>query len=303
MRTVYPQPGFVESDLQDLLDTRQFIYAECFTITPIVGSPLRYTNAQKDVTVVPVGGGPARVTYKAADLLITGLRYKTGIGIEVDEQNVTLAYDGSNETAYQAALSWPQALLQGRLDGATIQRDRFFAARWGSPWVAGTPMFKGLVSNMTKVGRQSAELSVKSNLVLLNIQMPKDLWQPQCKNRWGDQAGCVLDRTAFQVNTTVGGPSPTRTWLPWAGATSSFEMGTARIASTDAVTRIRTILKVEPGVGVHLIYPLDFDPVIGTDVAYQPNCRRLFENCGDYHASPEEVFIGFPHVPVAETAA
>lgn len=301
MREVYPQPGYVENDVVELLDSEQFVYAECFTIEPLVGDPLRYTNAPKDVTIVPVGEGPSLETYASGQVLISGLRSTTGIGIEVDEQQIEIAYD--NEILYQAYLTWPQALAQGRLDGATVRRDRVFAEAWGSPWVGGVKMFEGLVSNLDQVGRQSAVLNVKSDLVLLNVQMPKDLWQPQCKNTWADGKGCVIDRTAHTVHTTVGAGSPTRTFLPWTGATDAFQMGTAQIESTDNVTRIRTILKVEVGVGVHLIYPLDFDPPVGADVAYQPNCRRLFDNCGDYHASPDEVFLGFPFVPVAETAA
>lgn len=300
MRTVYPQPGYTEADLHALLATRQFVYADVFTFIPKVGDDLTYTNSQRDVTVVPIVGGPARVTYFANKVLLTGLRFKTGIGVEVDEQNVEIAYGSGLD--YQAYMTWPEALKQGRLDGANVRRDRFFAADWGSPWIAGCKMFTGKVSSLDSVGRLSATINVKSDLVLLNQQMPKDLFQPICKHTWAD-AGCGVDRALHVVQTTVGGPTPTRTFLPWAGATDAFNMGTTYIESSDSVTRIRTILRVDVGVGVHLIYPLDFDPIVGADVSYYPNCRRLFANCGLYHADPEEHFLGFPFVPVAETAA
>jgi hypothetical protein len=276
------------------------VYAECFTFIPKVGPPLYYTNAQRNVTVVPVVGGPGRVTFFANRVLLKGLRYKTGIGVEVDEQNVEVAYPETQD--FQAYLTWPEALKQGRLDGADVRRDRFFAADWGSPWIAGAKMFTGKVSSLDSVGRQTATINIKSDLVLLNVQMPKDLFQPICKHTWAD-AGCGVDRSLHVVQTVVGAGTPTRTFLPWTGATDDFQMGTTYIESSDSVTRVRTILRVEVGVGVHLIYPLDFDPVVGADVAFYPNCRRLFANCGDYHTSPEEHFLGFPFVPVAETAA
>lgn len=299
MRPVYPQPGYVAQDLHDLLATQQFIYAECFTITPKAGSPLRYTTAQQDVSVVPIIGGPGRVIYKAKEVLIEGLRFKTGIGVEVDEQAIEIAYgDGA---IYQAALTFPEALKQGRLDGATITRDRFFASAWGAPWIAGTPMFSGRVSTLSSVGRQSATVNVKSDLVLLNVQTPKHLWVPNCKNSWGDP-GCGLTQSNFSVQAQVGSGS-TRTVIPWTGVTNEFVMGKVYIEGGDNVTRIRTILKVTAGVSLELIYPLDFDPSTGQNFVAFPNCRREFSRCSLYHADPEQRFLGFPHIPVAETAS
>lgn len=299
MKTVYPQPGYVEQDLHDLLATNQFVYTECFTITPIVGSPLRYTSAQRNVTVVPVGEGPGLVTYRARELIIQGLRASMGVGIQVDEQSVELSYvDGA---IFQAAATFPEALRQGRLDGATIRRDRYFAERWDTPWIAGCSMFAGRVSSLDSVGRQSATINVKSDLVLLNVQAPRDLWQPQCKHTWGDP-GCGLLQADFVTQTIVGADS-TRSIIKWAGVTDDFVMGKVHIESTDNVTRIRTILRVVAGDYAELIYPLDFDPPTGADVAFYPNCRRQFDRCGDFHAAPEEHFLGFPHVPIAETAA
>lgn len=302
MRPITPQPGYVEQDLHDLLATKQFIFAECFTIIPLAGSPLLYTSAQQDTTVVPVGGGPGRVTYKAKEVLITGLRYQTGIGVEVDQQSVDISYgDG---LLWQAALTFSQALRLGRMDGATIQRDRFFAPEWAgqyTEWIAGVPMFTGLSSTLDKVGSISAKINVKSSLVLLDVEMPRDLWQPQCKHTWGD-VGCGLNQGTFVVQTTVPAGS-TRTTILFPAATIEFAMGKVHIEGQDNVTRVRTILSVVAGVSVDVIYPLDFDPQTGQDVAFYPNCRREYARCGLYHIDPEQSFLGFPFVPVVETAA
>lgn len=299
MKTVSPQTGFTESDAEALLASGQFVYAECFTITPKFGPILRYTNAATDVTVVPIIGGPGQVTYLSRAVIIQGLRFKSTIGVEVDEQTVELAY--TDGLTYQAAITWSQALRLGRLDGATIRRDRFFASAWGAPWVFGITMFAGRVSTCSKVGRQSATVNVKSDMVLLSTKMPRDLYQPQCKNTWGDGAGCDLIQDDFAVQTVVGA-SPTRSIIPWSGITDDYVMGKLFIEGGDSVTRIRTILRVNAGVSAEVIYPLDFDPIAGQNVVFYPNCRREFTRCGDYHAAPEEKYIGFPFVPVAETA-
>lgn len=297
MRTIYPQPGYVEADLTALLATGQFIQVDCFTVTPLQGAPMRYTNYQVDVSVVPVGEVD-RETYFANQVQIKGLRSKIGIGVEVDEQQVDLTYSG--EDLWQNTLTYPKALLLGRADGGTIRRDRFYSAGPRQPWIAGVPMFTGEVSTCSTVGRMSATVNVKSLLVKLNIKMPRDLWQPQCKNTWGDVT-CGLDQGTFSVmGTTLAGTS--RSIIQTTVCDDNFAMGKIHIEATDNVTRVRTILKATP-TEVHLIYPLDFDPPNGTDFLAFPNCRRLFARCGDFHPDPEEKFIGYPFVPVAETAA
>lgn len=294
------QTGFTEADAEALLASGQFVYAECFTITPNFGEVLRYTNAASDVSVVPMVGGPGRFTYQSRVVIISGLRFRSNTGIEVDEQNVKLAY--TEDPTYQAALTWSQALRLGRLDGATIRRDRFFASAWGQPWVFGITMFAGRVSSALGVGRMSATVNVKSDMILLNVQTPHDLHQPKCKNIWGDGAGCSgFDQADFAVQTTVG-VSPTRSIIPWAGITAEFVMGKLFIEGGDGVTRIRTILRVVVGVSAEVIYPIDFLPLAGQNVVFYPNCRREFARCGLYHADPKIKFIGFPFVPVAETA-
>lgn len=301
MRTVYPQPGHTEAELHALLATRQFVYADCFTITPLQGAPMRFTTAQQDMSVVPVGEVD-RQTYFANKVSIKGLKSQIGIGVEVDEQQVDVTYGSGN--LWQETIPFPKALLLGRADGAVIRRDRFVAARWDNwgyaDWVGGAPMFTGEVAHLSMVGRMSATLNVKSALVKLNTKMPRDLWQPQCKNTWGDPI-CGLDQNAFAVSdVTLSGT--TRSVIKTTACNDSFAMGKVHIESTDNVTRVRTILKAS-ATEVHLIFPLDFTPADGTDFVAYPNCRRLFENCGDYHPDPEEAFIGFPYVPVAETAA
>lgn len=298
MRPIYPQPGFVEADLHALLATRQFIYADCVTVTPLVGPPMRYTTAQRNVSVVAVGD-VNRYTYFADEVHFSGLRSKTGIGMEVDEQNLDITYSAG--LLWQSHLTYPEAIKLGRLDGGSIRRDRFFAAEPGAPWIAGVPMFTGKTSTCSKVGRMSATINVKSDLVLLNVQMPRDLFQPQCKNTWGDGAGCDLDQSAFaRTGHTAAGT--TRSIIKATGFDDTFAQGKLHIEASDSVTRIRTILKAS-STQLDLVFPLDFLPDDGTVFVAFPNCRRLFENCGDYHTTPTEKFIGFPYIPVAETAA
>jgi hypothetical protein len=301
MRTIDPQPGYVEADVNTLLATRQFVFADCYTITPISGDVMRYTTAQRRVHVVPFAGGPGYVTYEANNVIIEGLRSRSTIGIEADEQQVELSYP-PNDTSYQNYLSWAFALQTGRLDGATITRDRFFAATWTSGWIGSVRMFSGLVSTLKKVGRSSATMNVKSDLIKLNMKMPRDLWEPNCRNTLGD-AACGVDLPSYATVGTVGA-SPTRSMLPWAAGDAHFSLGKVYIDNGDAVVRIRTIVRWEGG-NIYLAYPLDFDPYAGQTFTAYPGCPRTTNatyGCPHYHVSWQDRFRGFPRVPVPETA-
>lgn len=302
MRTIDPQPGYVEADVTNLLATRQFVMADCYTITPLSGSPMYYTTAQRRVHVIPFAGGPGYVTYEANIVLINGLLSKSNLGVEADEQQVNLSYP-PNDTSYQNYLSWAFALQSGRLDGATITRDRFFAATWGSDWLGSIRMFSGLVSTLRKVGRSSATMNVKSDLIKLNMQMPRDLWEPNCRNTLGDTA-CGINLATYATAGVVGA-SPTRSVLPWASGTVNFSLGKVHIDNGDSVVRVRTITRWQGG-NIYLAYPLDFDPYAGQNFTAYPGCPRTTDatrGCPHYHGSGwQDRYRGFPRVPVPETA-
>ncbi len=301
MRTPIPQPGFTEADVIAVIESDQFIYADCFTIIPLVGDRLYYTTAQRRVSVVPVTEA-IRKTYEPNRVIIKGLRMRNNLGIEVDEQQAQ--FDYPEDLFYQEYLSWPRAFLTGRLDGATLRRDRYFAVDWGRPWVGGVQMFKGLVSTLDKVGRQSATVNVKSDLIKMDIAMPKSLWEPQCQNTWGD-AGCGVVQDDWAVQGFVGA-SPSSSILPWDDATAHYNQGKIYIENTDNVVRIRTISRVV-GTNLHLSYPLDFTPIETMQFTAYPGCPKTTDptyGCPKYHGTPawKDRYKGFPFVPVAETA-
>jgi len=302
VRPITAQPGHTEAEVIAALASRTFVYADCYTITPLVGSPLHYTNARRDITVVPLGGS-IRQTYQSRNVLIKGLKAHTKIGVQVDEQQIQIDYTG--ETEYQGRLSWPRALLLGYLDGATIRRDRYIATEWGAdlsyPWLGGMPWFDGTLTSLTDVGRQTATLNVKSAFNVLDRQMPQSLFTSRCKRVWGD-AGCGVDRNLFATLITITSGTPTTSFLPWASATSDYVEGMVHMDNSDAVTRVRKILKID-GSGLYLASPLDFLPAVGQSFTAYEGCPGTASRCEDFHGSSwRDFFLGFDKVPVAESA-
>lgn len=301
MRTIYPQPGHTAAELTALLATRQFVFADCFTIFPKVGDPLRYTTAQRTVSLFPIDNDTFLSNYTSDQVKVSGLSMKAGIGVEVDEQ--TLRMDWEEDFVYYG-MSMGQAIRYGRMDGSTVRRDRYFAADWGKPnvpvdWIAGVQMFSGRFSTVDRVSRSFAEFKVKSSLILLNMRMPRNLYQAMCNNIFGDPV-CGVNRQALETSTAVGVGSDALTiYTP--DAVARHKYGTVHFEDQFNVTQVRTIKESYPGDRVVLVNPLDWAPGIGEVIKLYPGCPRNFEACETLYANTSQ-YRGFPFVPTPETA-
>jgi hypothetical protein len=299
VRAVQPELGFTSADVVALLKTRTFVFADCYTITAPNGDVIRCSTSQDDVIVIPMGGG-VKVTFTSKGIKIDGVRMKQGIGVEVDEQDATINFDSA---ATFQGLPLSTALLWGRFDGGIITRDRYFAATWGmgnvpTAWMGGARLFSGRIGELSEVGRSYCKLKVRSNLMLLDKDMPSVLFQPGCKNAIFD-LGCGLDRTLFQVDGLVGAGS-TATVINWAGATAVMKLGVVHIVSGGGVTLVRTIRDVVVGSKLLLSAPLEQLPLVGGTFTTYQGCDRSYTRCGVLGNQPK--FRGYPFVPTEETA-
>jgi hypothetical protein len=160
-------------------------------------------------------GGPI-VTFVSNAVRVHGLRFSSKIGFEVDEQEVVFTYlpatqyaqSGSGAEsgvlgtghpgsmvlasgpvsgpAYSGAdaiegVPFAVALQQHLLDYATIKRWRAFLPEWGAPPYGVVLLFQGRVSSIVNVGSTQATVKVKSDLVLLDQDMPRNTFQAGCR--------------------------------------------------------------------------------------------------------------------------
>lgn len=299
MRVVQPETGFTEADIKAVLATRNFVYADCYTIVAPNGDAIRCGSSQDDIIVTPIGGG-VKQTWTSKGVKVSGIKMKQGVGVDVDEQDATLDFD-SSQTFQGLTLS--TALLWGRFDGAKITRDRYFAAEWGNGnnptvWMGGTRIFSGRFGELSEVGRSHCKFKARSNLVLLDKDMPAVLFQPSCKNAMYD-AGCQLDRALFQVDGAVGAGS-TASVINWAGAAANMQLGTLYMVVAAGVTLVRSICDVNPGVSLTLSRPLEQTPTVGATFSTYQGCDRSLTRC--IALGNEARFRGYPDVPTEETA-
>jgi hypothetical protein len=88
------------------------LMADCFTFTLLSGLILTYTNA--DVPIALNG-----YTYLANSILVEGLHYKCAVGLDVDQQKITIS---ARPTDTVRGVPFLEALRNGVFDGCEVKR-------------------------------------------------------------------------------------------------------------------------------------------------------------------------------------
>jgi hypothetical protein len=300
-----------------LNSSTQFITADLYTFTLLRGTQYLFS-----------GGATAITDSTTNRFFALGPRFERSttrvvIGIQSDELNVRIY---PQPTDVIGGTSWEQAAWQGQLDGAAVQLERAFMGASGGGYgdtSAGTVvLFAGRVSDL-EASRTLISLKIRSHLELLNIEMPRRLWQPQCNHNFGD-AMCGYDR----VLGLNGEGTPTGfgalTFACAAGSTTVDIYGVPTTASPFALGTIIGLTGVNAGQsrtiagfisGQYLSLKLAFlaTPNVGDTFQILPGCDRTLLTCGNvfrnsrvtssgYNPANAERFGGMPFVPPGENA-
>ena len=270
----------------------QLAMADAFLFNLLDGATLGYTNSE--ITFTFDGQ-----QYLGNSILIDGLKYKASIGLDVDQQTIDVAAR-SDQTV--GGVPFLQALREGVFDGCEITRYRVFfnaVPISTASIVDGVILFKGRLGNIEQIGRTSAKLTVNSDLVLLDIDMPRNVYQPTCLHTLYD-SGCTLSAASFSATGTVGSGSTAST-INWSGAGANYQQGTINFTSgvNDGVTA--TVGSVVAGTSLGLIYPLEEAPATGDAFTVffgcdhtLGTCKTKFNNAANHRS--------FPFVPPPQMA-
>jgi uncharacterized phage protein (TIGR02218 family) len=263
--------------------------AECFTFITTTGTQYTWTSVDYDVQF-------NGFTFLSNGPVVSGLKYRGSIGLEVDKQQITIA---ARPTDVIAGVPFLIALRDGAFDGAPVYRDRVFLTGPQGSVVGGVRLFQGRVSTVDNVGRTQATLTIASDLVILDYDMPKNLFSPTCLHVLYD-AGCGIVRGTFSANGIVGAGSTSNS-IFWTGARGGDAQGSI-VFTSGANANVRATIKAAgTGVGYELMYPLPFAPAPGDtfNVAFgcdhtQGTCQAKFNNLVNFRA--------FPYVPPPQLA-
>lgn len=275
--------------LVTLLTTqRTYWMADLYTFTLVDGSIVRYTSADIDITE------SGRLFSSTGPLFSRGTT-RVVKGVQVDTLDITVNATAAN---LLGGVAWLPAVANGALDGAQVQLERVFASAPGAAPAGAVLLFSGQITE-TQVGSTTAKLVVSSDLMLLNIQMPRNLYQPGCINSVYD-TGCAASRTTFaRYGIVTGGTQSSVNSNLTAQADGFFALG--EIVFTGGLNSgvKRTIKTSATGV-LGLSYPLPKAISVGDTFTAYPGCDKRSATCSGTFNNIAN-FRAFPFIPVPET--
>jgi len=265
-----------------------FLIADLYTFTLANTVVARYAVADGDI----VYGGN---TFSGTTISISRSKIKTIIGVQVDTLDVTIdarAEHLLNGTAFLLACR------QGALDGAHLKLERVFMPTLGDTTTLGTILlFTGRIATL-EIGRTQVRMSVNSDLELLNVKLPRNLFQPGCINTLFD-GGCTLVQATYGTNSTVLTGSDADTILcGLAQAIDYFTHGTIKFTS-GALNGVTATIKSYTVGNIQLLLPLVATPAIGDAFTAYAGCDKQKATCSTKFANLLH-FRGSPYIPTPE---
>jgi uncharacterized phage protein (TIGR02218 family) len=287
------------AQLNALLLTNNFLIGDLYSFTLVDGAQDFFSAL--DIPVVLNG-----TVYRADGLRIEGLKYKTGIGLQVDSQQVRIGAYPSDTLAGALFLSGVGA---GLLDGAYLTRSRaFWQRQFGVPSldyaqtpIAAVALSTMLISQIDKIGRTHVEMTVKSPTKLLDLDMPRNYYSPGCIHTLFD-AGCNLTKSTFGVSGRVA--SVGQLAIQWNGgvpnATGADGLPTyaqGRLLFTSGVNaNTQFSLSSNDSNNLNLLYPFSDLPNPGDEFVAYPGCAKTMNTCTSKFNNLLN-FRGFPFAP------
>ncbi|MEJ5205079.1 DUF2163 domain-containing protein [Acinetobacter junii] len=274
-----------------LLDANQFVMADLYTITTVQNDVYRYTNYDFDLIV----GGEL---YRSDGPIISQDGITLSLGVEVDNLSITI--DVTDEETFES-LRIVQAFYNGQMDGARFKLERIFIdASTPTDTSAGTiKLFEGRIIE-PEFDRNTIQASVASDLDELNVQMPRNLYQPSCSNTLFDHA-CGLNRENYALETTIAaGSTASRILCDINQPQGWFTQGVIEFLEGGNKGLKRTIRLHELDV-LLLTLPLLEYPEVGQRIKVYPGCDKRLETCQNRFNNFAR-FRGAPFIPIPETS-
>jgi uncharacterized phage protein (TIGR02218 family) len=265
-------------------------YADCFTFTLQTGLVLRYTSADVDITF-------ESNTYLANAVLVSGLKYRSTLGLNTDTQEISISCTPDvkiNGVSYMAAIA------SGLFERCVIERRRvYFYDYVGGNTVGGVLLYTGHVTVVEECGRLSARMSVTDDLSLLEQDMPKNSYLLTCNNVLYD-TNCGVNRNSYKTASYVrDGSNPSLLITP--DGVAQHVGGYIQFTSGNNAGLQTTIKDVNVGISLLLAYPLSLPVVDGDTFDIYYGCDRLLNTCDTVFANKLR-FRGFPYIPPAQFA-
>lgn len=202
-------------------------------------------------------------------------------------------------------LTLPLKAAQGYFDFARVQVDHLIMPTPGDVTTFGpiASFFEGRVAGVEPAG-PNVRLRLKSELVALNVLLPKFLASPACQNAVYD-TNCALVKASWTDPGTVSSATTTTVTTGTAAiiakAADYYNLGVIRFTS-GALSGVRRAIADWATPTLTLAMPLPSAPLAGVTFDVFPGCDRTKATCNAKFANLIH-FRGFPHVPTQESGS
>ena len=264
----------------------KFSQADLYTVTLITGQVLTWTDAATSLTV----GG---TTFVAGPLLKRGA-IKSSVGLSADDTTLEILGNSFQVSGIAVNLF----ALNGGFDGALVQLDRIVMPTYGDTSLGSYLRWRGRITQV-EPSSSGVKFTVASDLQLLDIQMPRNIFQPTCNATLYDGAcginpatyrasGGIYGGTAYAVNTNI------------IAADSIYDLGVLTILDGPLAGVTRTI-KASHASGAFDVW-LSFPAIPTTgNIQVLPGCDKNLSTCSSKFSNTNR-FRGFPYIPPPATA-
>lgn len=265
-----------------------------------------------DLWTIELNGGGDPICWSGQDVEIVwnGQTYALGpaiergaisekVGLEVATLTMKITADAND--AINGVPLIPFIRKRG-LDGANVTLEKAFLPNWSSAVTGAVQRFSGRVTSVGPISGSTVEVTVSSWAILLNVNMPANLYQSACMHSVYDK-GCTLAKSGFAVTGTVSGsPAPTLTGFDSAisAPANDFAQGFVEFTSGANNGLRATVKSNDASGGFVLVRPLPTVPAAGDTFKAYPGCDLTRTRCGDRFGNLAH-FKGTPFVPVPET--
>lgn len=263
--------------------------ADLYTVTLAGGTQLRWSGADVALTV------NGKVFTLGPGIIRNRLRWVTGVEVSTLDLTIT---DNIGTTVNGVPLI-PFVRSRG-LFGARVLLERAFWGHDDAGPVGVLHWFAGRAGE-ADLDRYHAQLSVVSDLALLDVMVPRDVYQPGCLNTLFDGL-CGASRAAFTVTgAATSASSSVRTTFSHALAQAEgwFDLGVITMTSGAATGHRRTVRRHTSST-LQVLQPWPAAIADGDTFSITPGCDKTLATCeGKFSNKPR--FRGQPFIPVAET--
>lgn len=239
---------------------------------------------------ITVGGH----TFATDGPIITRGRVKLVIGVGIDTLDLTI---DARPTDLVNGTSFLQALREGAFDGAHVKVERCIMLSAGDTSPGSMVVFTGRVADLS-LGRSQAQVRVNSDLELLNVQLPRNLFQPGCVNTLFD-GGCLLDKASYAVAGIVTAATLNSVTSALSNPSGYFTLGTLTFTS-GALDGTSVTVKSYASGTFQLLNLLLAVPTPGDTFVAYPGCDKQKNTCSGKFSNIQH-FRGTPFVPTPES--